>query len=108
MAEFAKLQNRGKKDRHACPGENYDSESSQSEHRLIIALNEKQRLLLSRDAGFAAPIELRDPTILCNTPLAGFGPRSFQGHSVSGSSPMHSPTAISQSDVASLVGVVVG
>src|ERR1700678_3114327 len=68
MAEFAKLQKRCKKDRHSCPGKNYDSEASQPKHRLIIAPDGKQGLLLSRDAGFAVPVELRGPAILCVIP----------------------------------------
>jgi hypothetical protein len=69
MAKFAKLQDRCKKDRDACPGENYDSEASQPKHRLIIAPDEKQWQLLSRDAGFTAPVELRSPAILFTTPV---------------------------------------
>jgi hypothetical protein len=57
MAEFTKLQDRCKKDRDTCPGENYDSEASQPRHRFIIAPDEKQWRLLSRDACFAVPVE---------------------------------------------------
>jgi hypothetical protein len=59
MAEFAKLQKRCKESGSAGPGENNGSEATQPKHLLIIAPEGKPWLHLSRDAGFAVPVDAR-------------------------------------------------
>lgn len=71
IAALLLLQDRCKKDRDTCPGQNNDSDARQPEHQLIIALDGRYWLRLSRTAGFAASAEQPASAIPCTVPVEG-------------------------------------